>query len=166
MSPDLVTMCRRILKHWNLRDIHGYPGYPIDATTTLNIKIYELLNDCWQLYAARLSSGKWFSFSLRQLQTSAVTFHSARTTRRVPPSPPCSVWPSSWHYPPGTGWTHQDAPNDDRIVSVSPIRRFSRWMVFMSLLQPLLYSASLQATAQLPSNINDVIKICFSFNAV
>ena len=24
-------MCRRILKHWNLRDIHGYPGYPIDA---------------------------------------------------------------------------------------------------------------------------------------
>ena len=48
----------------------------------------------------------------------------------------------------------------------APIRRFSRWMVFMSLLQPLLYSASLQATAQLPSNINDVIKICFSFNAV
>ena len=129
-------------------------------------KIYELLKDCWQLYAARLSSGKWFSFSLRQLQTSPVTFHSARTTRRTSPSPLCSVWPSSWHYPPGTGWTHQDAPNDDRIVSVSPIRRFSRWMVFMSLLQPLLYSASLQATAQLPSNINDVIKICFSFNAV
>ena len=33
MSPDSVTMCRRILKHGNLRDIHGYPGYPIDAAT-------------------------------------------------------------------------------------------------------------------------------------
>ena len=26
-------MCRRILKYWNHRDIHGYPGHPIDAAT-------------------------------------------------------------------------------------------------------------------------------------
>ena len=29
----LMTKCHLFVKHWNLRDIHGYPGHPIDAAT-------------------------------------------------------------------------------------------------------------------------------------
>ena len=32
-------MCRRILKYWNHRDIHGYPGHPIDAATVFSMDV-------------------------------------------------------------------------------------------------------------------------------
>ena len=35
-----MKKCRRIRKLWNLRDIHGYPGHPIDAATGKRFHIY------------------------------------------------------------------------------------------------------------------------------
>ena len=57
----LMTKCHLFVKHWNLRDIHGYPGHPIDASRRPCLIIsWAFFRHCenfenlrWQLYASR-----------------------------------------------------------------------------------------------------------------
>ena len=41
MSKYVTGLCHLIVKHCNLRDIHGYPGHPIDA-----VHCYCEVTDC------------------------------------------------------------------------------------------------------------------------
>ena len=141
----LMKKCHLFVKHWNLRDIHGYPGYPIDAATANEWSFslpYPTPDTCNMSANFKHKSGGWRGSRWPSITVVLYLFNAQKEITHkaqhcyllhtvaltVPCSPRCVSCPGA----PGTGPGHEGVkpgwPHDKLWRCLQILWRFFWWM--------------------------------------